>query len=84
MENLFMQIAQQSPILGLMLVFWFYNRKDYKDFVDKVQTENSKREETLQQVIVKNQDIISNLTEKFNIVDDVKKDVEEIKVILKK
>lgn len=72
MENLFGEIVRSSPILGVMLIFWFYNRKDYKDFVDKVQSENSKREENYQ-------DVIKTLTEKFNIVEVVKKDVEEIK-----
>lgn len=37
-----------------------------------VLNENSKREE-------KYQDIISKLTDKFNILEDVKKDVEEVK-----
>lgn len=32
----------------------------------------------------KYQDIITTLSEKFNVVEDVKKDVEEIKVILEK
>lgn len=84
MENLFLQIGQQSPVLGLVLVFWYYQRKDYNEFINKVQEENNCREKNLQEVISKNQDIISDLTEKFDVVEDVKKDVEEIKVILKK
>jgi len=83
-ENLFLQIGQQSPVLGLVLVFWYYQRKDYNEFINKVQEENNCREKNLQEVISKNQDIISDLTEKFDVVEDVKKDVEEIKVILKK
>ncbi|WP_096635802.1 BhlA/UviB family holin-like peptide [Clostridium cochlearium] len=72
MENLFLEIAKASPILALMLLFWFYNRKDYKEFVDKVQNQNDKREQNYQ-------DIIKTLTEKFNLVEVVKKDVEDIK-----
>ncbi|MBE6066192.1 MAG: hypothetical protein E7211_00610 [Clostridium lundense] len=77
-------MGQQSPVLGLVLVFWYYQRKDYNEFINKVQEENNCREKNLQEVISKNQDIISDLTEKFDVVEDVKKDVEEIKVILKK
>ncbi len=72
MESLFTEIVKSSPILGLMLIFWFYNRKDYKEFVDKVQVQNDEREKNYQ-------DIIKTLTDKFNIVEDVKKDVEDIK-----
>ena len=72
MENLFLEIAKASPILALMLLFWFYNRKDYKEFVDKVQNQNDKREQNYQ-------DVIKTLTEKFNLVEVVKKDVEDIK-----
>jgi esterase/lipase len=72
MENLFLEIAKASPILALMLLFWFYNRKDYKEFVDKVQNQNDKREQNYQ-------DIIKTLTEKFSLVEVVKKDVEDIK-----
>lgn len=76
MENLFLEIAKASPILALMLIFWYYNRKDYKEFVDKVQFQNDEREKNYQ-------DIIKTLTEKFNIVEEVKKDVEDIKEYLK-
>ena len=72
MDNMFLEIAKASPILALMLVFWFYNRKDYKEFVDKVQSQNDEREKNYQ-------DIIKTLTEKFNLVEVVKKDVEDIK-----
>jgi predicted S18 family serine protease len=67
-----MEIVKTSPILGLMLVFWFYQRKDYRDFVEKVQEENSKREENYQNTIDK-------LTEKIDVIKNVQTDVKEIK-----
>lgn len=72
MEGLFSEIVKSSPLLGIMLLFWYYNRQDYKSFVDKVQLQNDVRERNYQ-------DIIRTLTDKFNIVEVVKKDVEEIK-----
>jgi hypothetical protein len=71
-ESLFLQIVQSSPILGLMLVFWMYQRKDYREFVIKVQDQNAEREKNYQSTIEK-------LTEKFNIVENVQIDVKEIK-----
>ena len=41
--------------------------------------ESKVREEKLQNVINKNQEVISELAEKFNVVEDIKEDVEEIK-----
>lgn len=72
MESIFMEVVKVSPILGLLIIFWYYQRKDYKDLIDKVQMENGQRENNYQ-------NIISKLTDKINIMEDVKKDVEEIK-----
>ena len=41
--------------------------------------ESKTREEKLQNVINKNQEVISELAEKFNVVEDIKEDVKEIK-----
>ncbi|APH24800.1 TPA: BhlA/UviB family holin-like peptide [Clostridium botulinum] len=76
MENIFTIIANQSPMLGLMLVFWFYQRKDYKEFVDRVQEENSKRE-------INYQETIKNLNLNLNKVDNIEEDVKDIKEKLK-
>lgn len=75
MENLFAEVVKFSPIIGIIIIFWFYQRKDYKELVDRVQTENANREQNYQEVI-------RNLTKNFNIVEDVKKDVEDIKTKL--
>ncbi|WP_321833368.1 BhlA/UviB family holin-like peptide [Clostridium butyricum] len=41
--------------------------------------ESKIREEKLQNVINKNQEVISELAEKFDVVEDIKEDVKEIK-----
>ncbi|WP_055667917.1 hypothetical protein [Desnuesiella massiliensis] len=66
MEGLFSEIVKSSPILGLMLLFWFYQRKDYKEFVTQIQSENAKREENYQNTIK-------------NLTSDLQQDVKEIK-----
>ncbi|WP_321834721.1 BhlA/UviB family holin-like peptide [Clostridium butyricum] len=47
-------------------------------FVD-TRKESKTREEKLQNVINKNQEVISELAEKFDVVEDIKEDVKEIK-----
>lgn len=44
--------------------------------------ESKAREEKLQQIINKNQEVISELAEKFNVVEDIQEDVSEIKIKL--
>lgn len=72
MENIFLEIVKSSPILGLMIIIWYFQRKDYQIFVDKVQESNAIREG-------KYQNIIDKLTEKFDLLNDIKKDVEDVK-----
>lgn len=76
MENLFMEVLKSSPVLGVMLIFWYYTRKDFSNFVSQVQTENAKREE-------KYQFTIENLTKQVGVIEVIKQDVEEIKEKLK-
>ena len=44
--------------------------------------ESKTREEKLQNIINKNQEVISELAEKFNVVEDIQEDVSEIKIKL--
>lgn len=76
MENLFIEVLKSSPVLGVMLIFWYYTRKDFTNFVSQVQTENAKREE-------KYQFTIENLTKQVGVIEVIKEDVEEIKEKLK-
>jgi hypothetical protein len=71
-ESLLAEIVKSSPILGMMIIFWYYQRKDYAGLVQKTQDENLKREEKYQSTIEK-------LTDKLSVVNDMKDDVEEIK-----
>ena len=72
MDAIFLDIFKISPILGLLAIMWFYQRKDYTKLVEDTRADSGKREEKYQHTIDK-------LTDKINIVEDVKKDVEEIK-----
>ncbi|MBS5884845.1 MAG: BhlA/UviB family holin-like peptide [Clostridium sp.] len=46
--------------------------------------ESKIREEKLQSIIDKNQDVISDLAEKFDVVEDIQHDVTDIKMKLDK
>lgn len=58
----------QGIFCALFLWLFFDTRKDTKV-----------REEAYQKTISENQNIITSLTEKFNIVDEIKDDVDDIK-----
>lgn len=69
MENEILKYGLTQGIFGVLFIWLFFDtRKDSK-----------KREEVLQDTIKENQSIISKLTEKFNIVADIKSDVDDIK-----
>lgn len=82
MENVFLKLVDASPILAAMLILWYIQRKDYVALVTKTQEENLKREMNYQETIKENQSIIGSLTNRLNVVDDVKEDVEDIKEYL--
>ena len=46
--------------------------------------ESKAREEKLQQIINKNQEVISELAENFNVVENIQQDVADIKIKLDK
>lgn len=46
--------------------------------------ESKVREEKLQSIINKNQDVISELADKYDVIEDIKGDVTEIKLYLNK
>lgn len=66
-------------------------RQESKEREDKMKSESKEREERLQgtidknqEIINKNQEIISELADKFDVVEDIQKDVAEIKIKLEK
>lgn len=78
MEQIFLELFKSSPIMGILGVMYYYQRKDYTKLVEDTRSESKKREETMQKTIDKNQDIINDLANKFNVVEDVKDKVVEI------
>lgn len=78
METIILKLVDSSPVL----ILWYIQRKDYVSLVTKTQEENLKREMNYQETIKENQSIIGNLTNRLNVVDDVKEDVEDIKEYL--
>lgn len=72
-------IIKQSPLLGLLLIFWIYQRSDFKDFVDKITEENFKREQRMQETIAKNQEVIMSLSNNVSKIDKIEEDVKYIK-----
>lgn len=69
MENNLIKIASTQGVwaaLSVVLIFYILKAQEKRDFKQEEREKNY-------------QDIIKRLTEKFNIVEDVKKDVNEIK-----
>lgn len=69
MENEFIKYFVSNGPFALLFVWLLFN----------TQKRNSDRETKLEQTIEKNQDIILQLTNKFDILEDIQKDVEYIK-----
>lgn len=80
MENMFLELIKISPVLGLLVWLYYKQGIDYKALVSRVQDENMVRETRLSTTIDKNQEIIKELSQKFNIVEDVKKALKILKI----
>lgn len=74
MESKILELAATQGVWSALSVGLIY-------YILKNQEKRDLRQEERES---KYQRIISNLSEKFNVVEDVKKDVEEIKTILEK
>lgn len=72
METIFLDIFKISPVLGLLAIMWYYQRKDYSKLVEDTRKDSQTREE-------KYQNTIDKLADKISVVDEIKEDVEEIK-----
>lgn len=74
MENEILKtIVSQGAWAVLFVWLLIDTRKESKD-----------REEKLQSIINKNQEVISELAEKFDVVEDIQSDVTDIKIKLDK
>ena len=78
-SEILINLFKFSPVVGAFFVFWFYQRKDFKEFVEGVQQDNKKREQLLNETIQRNQEIISNLSLNNNRLEKIEKDIEDIK-----
>lgn len=72
METIFLDIFKISPVLGLLAIMWYYQRKDYSKLVEDTRKDSQMREE-------KYQNTIDKLADKISVVDEIKEDVEQIK-----
>jgi uncharacterized membrane protein len=94
MESIFLETIKLSPMLGILLIIWFYQRKDSReqqaDFNKLVQDTNNQHKErekelretvkTSQEIIQRNQCIMQELSQNFGVIKDVSEDVKSIKV----
>ena len=74
MENTLMELAAANGIWAALFVFLFIY----------VLYDSRKREKKYQEIIEDNQSIIKELSSKFGILEDVQKDVSDIKADLKR
>lgn len=69
MEGEVIKLVATNGAFAILFVWLLFN----------TQRENAKREENYQKTIDKNQIVITELTKKFDVVTEVKEDVEYIK-----
>ena len=74
MENEVLKIMLSQGSWAVLFVWLLFDTRK----------EGKTREEKLQNIIIKNQEVIKELAEKFDVVEDIKKDVTEIKNKLEK
>lgn len=72
METMFLDLMKSSPLLAVFGYMWYCQKKDYTKLVEDTRADSKERE-------AKYQETIDKLTDKIDIVIEVKKDVEEIK-----
>lgn len=87
MEQLILAGLKESVYLGLslFLIFWILKEnqkreKEMREDINKREEEFKKLLEETNQMLTKNQEIIKELTEKLEIVNAIKDDVQEIKI----
>ena len=89
MEQLILAGLKESVYLALslFLIFWILKEnqkreKEMREDINKREEEFKKLLAETNQMIIKNQEIIKELTEKLKIVNSIKNDVQEIKVTI--
>ena len=74
MENEILKIIAGQGVFAVLFVWLLIDTRK----------ESKTREEKLQDIINKNQIVISELAEKFDVVENIQEDVKDIKVKLEK
>ena len=74
MENEILKIIAGQGVFAVLFVWLFIDTRK----------ESKTREEKLQDIINKNQIVISELAEKFDVVENIQTDVTDIKIKLEK
>lgn len=74
MENEILKIIAGQGVFAVLFVWLLIDTRK----------ESKTREEKLQEIISKNQTVISELAEKFDVVENIQEDVKDIKIKLEK
>ena len=74
MENEFLKVVAGQGVFAVLFVWLLIDTRK----------ESKTREEKLQEIINKNQTVISELAEKFDVVENIQHDVTDIKIKLEK
>ena len=74
MENEILKIIAGQGVFAVLFVWLLIDTRK----------ESKTREEKLQEIISKNQTVISELAEKFDVVENIQEDVTDIKIKLEK
>ena len=74
-KDILNQIASNAPFAALFVWLLWDTRKEARES----RAESKLREEKLHDTIDKNQTIINELAQKFNVVEDIKEDIDTIK-----
>lgn len=74
MENEFLKVIAGQGVFAVLFVWLLIDTRK----------ESKSREEKLQEIINKNQEVISELAEKFDVVENIQEDVKDIKIKLDK
>lgn len=74
MENEILKIIAGQGVFAVLFVWLLIDTRK----------EGKTREEKLQEIISKNQTVISELAEKFDVVENIQEDVKDIKIKLEK
>lgn len=94
MDTIWLEIVKSSPVIGGLLLFLYFQKKDYKELVTDTNNQHKEREKEMretinnnqkiiqenQKIMQENQVIIKDLTKNFSVIEVVSEDVKAVKV----